>query len=117
MEEKIKAWQAKDPYETVDEYKARVTEATRDTKVKELLAEAEKKYISTYTQGIRFSDMQLKPYDADNRAFLIESKFGELIVPVPREIMKRGFSRVVGKVCSSRNLSFVSTTDSWHWQV
>ena len=85
MEEKIKAWQAKDPYETVDEYKARVTEATRDTKVKELLAEAEKKYISTYTQGIRFSDMQLKPYDADNRAFLIESKFGELIVPVPRE--------------------------------
>lgn len=68
MEEKIKAWQAKDPYETVDEYKARVTEATRDTKVKELLAEAEKKYISTYTQGIRFSDMQLKPYDADNRA-------------------------------------------------
>jgi tetratricopeptide (TPR) repeat protein len=85
VEEKIKAWQAKDPYETVDEYKARVTEATRDTKVKELLAEAEKKYISTYTQGIRFSDMQLKPYDADNRAFLIESKFGELIVPVPRE--------------------------------
>lgn len=85
VEEKIKTWQAKDPYETVDEYKARVTETTRDAKVKELLAEAEKQYIRTYTQGIRFSDMELKPYDADNRAFLVESKFGELIVPVPRE--------------------------------
>lgn len=29
--------------------------------------------------------MELKPYDADNRAFLVESKFGELVVPVPRE--------------------------------
>jgi len=85
VEEKLKTWQAKDAYETVDEYKARVTEATRDTKVKELLAEAEKQYIRTYTQGIRFSDMQLKPYDADNKAFLVESRFGELIVPVPRE--------------------------------
>lgn len=55
VEEKIKAWQAKDPYETVDEYKARVTEATRDTKVKELLAEAEKKYISTYTAMVSAS--------------------------------------------------------------
>lgn len=85
VEEKLKSWQAKDPYETVDEYKARVTESTRDAKVKELLAQAEKQYISTYTQGIRFSEMTLKPYDADNGAFLIESKFGELIVPVPRE--------------------------------
>lgn len=85
VEEKIKTWQLKDDYETVDEYKARVTETTRDAKVKELLAEAEKQYIRTYTQGIRFSEMELKPYDADNRAFLVESKFGELVVPVPRE--------------------------------
>ncbi len=62
MEEKIKAWQAKDPYETVDEYKARVTEATRDTKVKELLAEAEEEI---YQQPIRkvsaSAILQLKP--------------------------------------------------------
>lgn len=85
VEDKIKVWQAKDAYETVDEYKARVSETTRDAKVKELLAEAEKQYIRTYTQGVRFNDMELKPYDADNRAFLVESKFGELVVPVPRD--------------------------------
>ena len=85
VETRIKTWQAKDPYETVDEYKNRVTEASRDTKVKQLLAEAEKQYIATYARNVRFTDMTLKPYDADNRAFLVESEFGELVVPVPRE--------------------------------
>lgn len=85
VETRIKTWQAKDPYETVDEYKNRVTEASRDAKVKQLLAEAEKQYIATYARNVRFTDMTLKPYDADNRAFLVESEFGELVVPVPRE--------------------------------
>lgn len=85
VESRIECWQTKDPYETVDEYKARVTQQTRDAKIKELLKEAEAEYIKTYTADIRFTDMLLKPYDAENRVFLVESKYGELIVPVPRE--------------------------------
>lgn len=85
VESRIERWQTKDPYETVDEYKARVTQQTRDAKIKELLKEAEAEYIKTYTADIRFTDMLLKPYDAENRVFLVESKYGELIVPVPRE--------------------------------
>lgn len=85
VESRLKKWQAKDPYETVDEYRTRVTEETRNAKVKELLQLAEQDYIKTYTHHIRFNDMLLKPYDADNRVFLVESKYGELIVPVPRE--------------------------------
>ena len=84
VEKNIESWQAKDPYETVAEYQARVSEATRDAKVKELLKEAEKQYIATYTKGLRFNNMQLKPYDAENGVFLVESNFGELVVPVPR---------------------------------
>lgn len=84
VEETITKWQAKDPYETVSEYQARVTEATRDAKVKELLKEAESQYIAKYTKGVRFNDMVLKPYDAENGVFLVESNFGELVVPVPR---------------------------------
>ena len=84
VEETITKWQAKDPYETVSEYQARVTEATRDAKVKELLKEAESQYIAKYTKGVRFNDMVLKPYDAENGVFLVESDFGELVVPVPR---------------------------------
>lgn len=85
VESRIRQWQAKDPYETADEYKARVTEETRNAQIKELLKQAETDYIKTYTQHIRFDDMLLKPYDAENRVFLVESKYGELIIPVPRE--------------------------------
>lgn len=85
VESRIKKWQAKDYYETVEEYQARVTEQNRNAKVEELKKAAEADYIKTYTQRIRFNDMLLKPYDAENRAFLVESKYGELIVPVPRE--------------------------------
>ena len=85
VENRINTWQSKDAYETVDEYQARVTEEKRKTKIKELLKSAEADYIKTYTQNIRFNDMSLKPYDAENRVFLVESKYGELIIPVPRE--------------------------------
>lgn len=84
VEKNIESWQTKDPYETVAEYQARVSEATRDAKVKELLKDAEKQYIATYTKGLRFNNMTLKPYDAENGVFLVESNFGELVVPVPR---------------------------------
>lgn len=85
VEDRIRSWQQKDPYENVEEYQARVTEEARQAKVKEYLAAAEKEYIAKYTKGIRFNDMLLKPYDAENCVFLVESRFGELVVPVPRE--------------------------------
>lgn len=85
VEPRIKAWQEKDPYETVAEYQARVNEESRDAKMKELLKTAETNYIKAYAGHVKVEDMKLKPYDADNQAFLIESAYGELIVPVPRE--------------------------------
>lgn len=85
VESRIKTWQEKDPYETVSEYRNRVTEATRKEKIAQLLNEAKTQYIDTYAGNVRLQDLQLKPYDAENRVFLVESKYGELIVPVPRE--------------------------------
>ncbi len=85
VEIRLRKWQEKDPYETVAEYQVRVTEDTRNKKVEELKKTAETDYIKTYTKRIRFNDMLLKPYDAENGVFLVESKYGELIVPVPRE--------------------------------
>jgi tetratricopeptide (TPR) repeat protein len=85
VESRLNTWQEKDPYETLQEYQTRVTEATRQAKIKELLTEAEREYIQLYTKNIKFNDLVLKPYDAENKVFLVESKYGELIVPVPRE--------------------------------
>lgn len=85
VESSIKAWQEKDPYETVAEYQKRVNEDTRNAKIKELLQTAESNYIKTYAGRVRIEDMTLKPYDADHEVFLVESQYGEIIVPVPRD--------------------------------
>lgn len=85
VESHIRVWQEKDPYETIAEYQERVTEDTRNAKINELLKDAEASYIKTYASRIRIDDLSLKPYDADNEVFLIESQYGELIVPVPRD--------------------------------
>ncbi len=85
VEKEIQLWQQKDPFETIDEYKTRVTEQTRAKKVDELMAEAKKQYIARQEKKIRISDFTLQPYDAENRVFLIQSKYGDIVLPVPRE--------------------------------
>lgn len=86
IEEKIEKWQQKDPYETVSEYKERVTEEKRDEKIKELKKEAEAEYIRTYQSMVDLTRMNLKPYDAEHGVFLITSDIlGQMIVPVPRQ--------------------------------
>jgi tetratricopeptide (TPR) repeat protein len=85
IEKEIQLWQQKDPFETIDEYKSRVTEQTRAMKVEELMEEAKKQYIAKQEKKIRISDFILQPYDAENRVFLIQSKYGDIVLPVPRE--------------------------------
>lgn len=84
VEQRLEEWQKKDPYETISEYKQRVTESKRDAKVSELLSQAEKAYIATYADNLKLHDMVLRPYDAEHEVFLAESAYGELIIPVPR---------------------------------
>ncbi len=85
VESHLRKWQAKDPYETVAEYQERVTTETRLAKAEELKKAAENEYIHSHVRNPHFNEMVLKPYDAENRVFLVESRYGELIVPVPRE--------------------------------
>lgn len=85
IESKINEWQKKDDYETLDEYRARVTEQTRNDKIKEVKREAEQEYINRYKSLVNLNQMDLKPYDAEHGVFLVTSNtLGQLIVPVPR---------------------------------
>lgn len=84
VEEHIKLWMEKDTYETTDEYQARVNRKAYDAKINELIKTAENEYIKTYVKRLRIDNMTLKPYDADHEVFLVESEYGELIIPVPR---------------------------------
>ena len=86
IESRIDKWQQKDSYETLDEYRARVTEKNREVKIQEMQQLAVKEYISRYESKVNLRHLELKPYDAEHQAFLVTSKdVGEMIVPVPRD--------------------------------
>lgn len=85
IEERVNKWQQKDPYETLTEYQARVTENSRQEKAKEVGREAEDEYVRNFSKYVNLSSLELKPYDAENGVFLISSDVGEMILPVPRE--------------------------------
>lgn len=80
----LEKWQAKDPYETISEYQQRVNPESRKEKIAQLTDDAVKSYVKQFSQEATISDFQLKPYDAENEVFLAESRFGEVIIPVPR---------------------------------
>lgn len=84
VESRINSWQKKDPYETLSEYRQRVSEETRRQKIEDLLLAAETNYIERYAPTVHLSDFKLRPYDAEHEVFLAESEYGELIIPVPR---------------------------------
>ena len=86
IESRIDKWQQKDSYETLDEYRARVTEKNRDAKIQEMQKLAVKEYISKYESKVNLRHLELKPYDADHQVFLVTSKdVGDMIIPVPRD--------------------------------
>ena len=85
VDKEVKIWQAKDPFETIDEYKERVTEQTRNDKVVALMEEAKRRYLEQYEKKISREDFELMPYDAENKVFLIRSNYGDVVLPVPRE--------------------------------
>lgn len=77
-------WKQKDPYETVNEYKERVNEETAKVKQQELQKIIMDEYVQRFSYKMEISDLQLKPYDADNQSFLIGSPYGDIVLIVPR---------------------------------
>lgn len=84
IERGMEKWQQKDPYETVSEYKARVNETTAVQKQKELQEVLMNEYIRRFSRKMAVTDMQIKPYDAENQSFLIISPYGNIVLMVPR---------------------------------
>ena len=80
----MEKWKQKDPYETVAEYKDRVNEKTARAKQQELQHVLMDEYIQRFAHKMSVSDMQLKPYDADNQSFLIGCPYGDIVLIVPR---------------------------------
>ena len=84
IRQSMEKWKMKDPYETVEEYKERVNEENARKKQKELQDILMEEYVQRFAYKMTITDMELKPYDADNQSFLIGSPYGDIVLVVPR---------------------------------
>jgi len=76
-------WSRKKEFEPMDEYTKRVNHKTIRAEYDRLKKECAKEYLDKYAGSLRLSDLVLKPYDATNQTFLIESSHGPIYLPVP----------------------------------
>lgn len=99
VEKNVKIWQQRGEFEKTEDYKKRVNVSTRENKVQQYIAEAQKNCYS----ALQFWDVKthLESYDPDNETFLIKTDIGDLIVPVPiskAQIFKEKFPLLEKKV-------------------
>ena len=85
IEKSMNEWKKKDPYETIEEFKARVNEETAKKKQEELQKILMDEYVQRFAKKMSVVDLKIKPYDAENQSFLIESPYGDIVLPVPRD--------------------------------
>ena len=84
VEKELNEWQKKGEFEKIETWKKRVTNETREAKIRELTQKAEKTFIETHQD--KNTKFTLGEYDAENEVFLINNpKYGNLLVPVPIE--------------------------------
>ncbi len=85
IKRQIEDWQQKKAYETIDQWKTRVTESSRNNKLKEVIAQVQNFFINEYAP--RSFSGSLGDYDADYQAYPISFKNMESIyVKVPQNI-------------------------------
>lgn len=84
IEKSMNEWKVKDPYETIEEYKLRVNETTAKKKQEDLQKILMDEYVQRFAKQMGVQDLKIKPYDAENQSFLIESPYGDIVLNVPR---------------------------------
>lgn len=88
VETHINEWQKKGEFERTTDWKERVNEQTRKSLIKQLLADAEQKYVAFHAKEKKVI-MTLGKYDADNEVFAMTDSDGETIyLAVPIEEAK-----------------------------
>ena len=91
------------PYETLDEYRNRVTEQSREEKLKEMQHLAQQEFISLYETRVNLRHLELRPYDAENEVFLVTSpEVGEMIIQCREAMTRPRSSHPIGTECSLR---------------
>ena len=95
----LTAWTEKGEFEKLEDYQTRVNDATIRREYDRLCRQAEQEYLRLYSGKMRLNDLTLKPYDANNEVYLIESGYGPIFLNVPMknneaEIFKANWNNV-----------------------
>ncbi len=85
INEDLEKWTKKDPYETTEEFTARVNSESRKARAIALRQKMEEEFIAQYSNRFDTENMTLKPYDADHQTFKIQTRQGPIYLQVPRE--------------------------------
>ncbi|MDE6396214.1 MAG: caspase family protein [Muribaculaceae bacterium] len=94
-------WAQRGQFEKSDAYAARINDLTAQAEYKRLCMAAEDEYIRQYGGNLRITDLKLGKYDPDNEVYLINSEFGDIVLPVP---MKGGEAQVFASTWDRVNL-------------
>ncbi|MDE7421080.1 MAG: caspase family protein [Muribaculaceae bacterium] len=84
VKQPMEMWEKRKPYESSAEYMERVTDASREAKLKEYLSQAREEYLTMYApHGIAGT---IEYYDPDYNVFTIDThSYGELYAKVPKD--------------------------------
>lgn len=94
-------WAQRGQFEKTDAYTARVNDVNAQAEYQRLCMAAEEEYIRQYGRSLRIDDMRLGKYDPDNESYLIQSDYGDIVIPVP---MKGGEAQVFSSSWNHINL-------------
>lgn len=83
IEERLTKWTRKNEFEKIQDYQTRVNDRTIRDEYDRLCSLAEEEYLNSYAKKLRLNDLELKPYDAGNEVYLIESSYGPIYLNVP----------------------------------
>ncbi len=83
VEKRLAEWTRKGEFEKVDDYTRRVNDVTIRAEYDKACREAQEEYLEKYATRLRLNDLTLKPYDAGNEVYLIESSYGPIYLKVP----------------------------------
>ncbi len=83
VENKLGEWTRKGEFEKLEEYTERVNDMTIRSEYNKACQEAQEEYLRLYASKLRLNDLTLKPYDAGNEVYLIESSYGPIYLKVP----------------------------------
>lgn len=95
----LTAWAEKGEFEKLESYQVRVNDNTIKREYDRLCRQAEQEYLRQYAGRMRLNDLTLRPYDANNEVYLIESGYGPIYLNVPMknneaEIFKANWNNV-----------------------